>query len=152
VVKALAEHGTLPAEDPVHGSRQARADGLHAARKRSGVNRLDHQVRVVVHQRVVHEAKVSPVACAAEAALELADDLDRAERRDVRPELHGDMRGVAVRDAATAAVRHGMPRGRFATGAGSATTPAHAWREHQLELKGPVTHAHLNTAIFWSCQ
>jgi hypothetical protein len=79
-VESICQDRTSPLEDSVHGSREPRTDRFHARSEIARARRLDDRVQMVVLNRVLHEAKPPPVTRRGEAALELADQPDRAKR------------------------------------------------------------------------
>jgi len=121
-MEALREHRPAPTDDAVHGPRETRADGFHASRERRHVAGLDHKVRVVVQERVVHEAKIAAIARVPEAPLDLVDEPQLAEGRYVWSELHRDVHGVAAGKDPAWAMRDGAGFAGLAPGACAAST------------------------------
>jgi hypothetical protein len=54
VVIAIRQHPPPDTEDPAHGARDPRPDGLHAPPERCPVVRFDQQMDVVALERVEH--------------------------------------------------------------------------------------------------
>ena len=88
-VVAVGEHAPGPPCDAIHGPREPRADGGHAAAERAAIVRLDDEVRVIALERVVDEAEARTLAAVGEAPLDLAHDRHGAERRQAGTEAKG---------------------------------------------------------------
>jgi len=67
-VVAVREHGSAPPEDPVHGSCEPCADGLHAGSEIARAHGFDECVDVIVLNGIVHQAEAPAVARRSEAA------------------------------------------------------------------------------------
>jgi hypothetical protein len=150
-VETLEQDWPVPAEDAIHRPGQPGADCLHPARKGAGIRSFHDAVCVVVEERVLHEAKVPPVAALAKAALDGADDPRDAQRGDPRLDLERHVHRKALRNAGRRSVRYGTTCSGLAPGAGAMTTPAALPRKQQIELPdGPTSvslHQYLNRAI-----
>ena len=90
---AIGHHAPAPVGHAVHGPREPRADRHHAAPEGVAVVRLDDEMGMVALQRVVHEPKVGTRAAGGEGPLDLADDAEGAERREIGPEPQRDVGG-----------------------------------------------------------
>ena len=135
-VVSIGQDRAAAPEDPMHGTRQARSDRLHASAQGSGVVSLDDQVRVIALQRVVDEPEVAPVAGDRERTLDFADELRGSERRDTRPHLQGDMTREARSDTGCpTSVPNAGSRSRFATGSWPPTAPARSLAKREFELR-----------------
>jgi hypothetical protein len=139
-VVAVREHGSAPSEDPVHGSRKARTEGLHSRRQMLVVGCLDDHVNVVRLDRVVHEPEAPTVTCLAEAALEFPDQTHRPQRRQPGSNLQSDMAGEARRQRRTHPVRITRVQSALAASARAPSSPARCLTEIQIELTTPPCH------------
>ncbi len=110
VVIAAVEHGAALTGDPVDRSREACGDALHAAREGVLALRLDDQVRVIVLERVVHDAEVPPLARLGERTPELSDEGAAPQRRDPWANSQGHVDGAIPGDRLAPAVQHPRPR------------------------------------------
>ncbi len=90
---AIGEHAPAPLRDAIDRPREPRADRHHAAPEGVAVVRLDDEMGMVALQRVVHEPKVGTRAAGGEGPLDLTDDAEGAERREIGPEAERDVGG-----------------------------------------------------------
>jgi hypothetical protein len=80
-VVAVGEHATAQEEDAVHGSREARSDGLHPRREVLTARGLHDHVHVIRLDRVVRHPEAPALARGAQAFLELPDESHVTQRR-----------------------------------------------------------------------
>jgi hypothetical protein len=73
-VVPVGEHATAKSEDPVHGSRKARSDRLHAPGQVFSAGGFHDRVEVIRLDRVVSDAKPAALARCAQASLELSGE------------------------------------------------------------------------------
>src|SRR5262249_22852611 len=97
-VVAVHEHGPAQAEHTVHGASKASAEGFHSGAEIALAPCFDDRMQLVVLDRIVDETKAAALACRSEAALELAYQADRPQRRQPAPHLQSDMAGKARRE------------------------------------------------------
>ena len=134
VVSIRQDRAAAP-EDPMHRTRQARTDRLHASAQGSRVVSLDDQVRVIALERVVHQPEVAPVAALRERTLELADELCGPERGDTRSHLQGDMTRETRSDfRSPTSVPNARSRSRLAPGTPPSAAPARRLAKREFEL------------------
>ena len=81
-VVTVGQHPAVRREDPLHRSRDARAERLHSASQVVPARRLDDRVHVIQLDRVVRDAEAPALARSAKARLELTGSVQRepAER------------------------------------------------------------------------
>src|SRR5215831_16519643 len=139
-MEAVREHRSAPAEDPVHGSRDARTDGLHSAGEIACARRLDDQMHVIVLDRVMDEPEAPAVARRSEAALELAYEPHGTERRQSAPHLQRDVTGKARRELRSRAARMARARAALAARTRASSSPARYLSEIEVELSNASRH------------
>jgi len=140
-VIAVGEDRTAAREDPVHGSRDARADRFHPAREIALARGFDDRVHVIVLDRIVHEPEAPPVAGRREAALELANQTDRPQRRQPAAHLQRDVAWEARRERTACTMRISRIRAALAASARASPTPARRVSEIEVELPTSSLHA-----------
>jgi hypothetical protein len=122
-VVAFREHRAAARERAMHGSRDARADRFHPARKSRSVLRLDDQVNVITLERELRDAKLSALARRPEGAANLAHQGRAAKRRNARSHAPRHEAGKTPSEALAPAMPHARPRPRLAPGTDAPTTP-----------------------------
>jgi hypothetical protein len=92
----IGEHATVSARGTVHGAREPRGYGVHAAPEGLAVVCLDEQVRVIALERVVHEPEPRTLASGSERTFDLLHDANDTQRRNVIAHPQGDVCGEAL--------------------------------------------------------
>ena len=139
-MEAVGKHAAAKAKDTVDGSREPRADGFHSGCEISLARCLDDRMHVIVLDRVLDEPEAPPLARRSEAALELAHEADRAERRQPAPDLQGDMAGMTSRERRARTVIMLRARAALAARTRASSTPARGFAEIELELSNASHH------------
>ena len=130
--------------DSIHGTREARAEGHHAAAERSAIDRFDDQVRVIALQRMLHEAEAGTDASGAERALDLTHHRDRAQRGKAGTKPQRDVRGKFPKDFTRAmtqlwAITARLPPGTRASPAPGGSCAELRWKPGRSSTWPPLS-------------
>ena len=104
-VEAVRQNGTAPREDSIHGSRQARGEGFHAAGELLRAGGLYEHVHVVGLDGIMHEAE--PPRSHAAAKLRSSSRTSRTVRSEGRPRRTFNVTWHGKRAASGARLRCG---------------------------------------------
>ena len=139
-VIAIDEHRTTKTEDPVHGAREARSDGLHPRCEVLAARRLHDQMRVIGLDRVVHDSEAPALARGVHASLELTDESHVAQRRKPGARLQRHMARESRSERWPRAVRVSRVQPRLASRPCTAPAPAVRISKIECELSRRFRH------------
>jgi hypothetical protein len=100
----------------------------------------------------VNQAEVPAVTRDGEGPLDFADEPDRPQRGHVRPDLEGDVNGMACWKSGPGPVGDAGVGAGLPAGAGTTATPAGRVAEDERQLATDRAHGHLNSATFLTSQ
>jgi hypothetical protein len=123
-VTAVGEDLPGSPENPIHGPREARHDGLEPTGEIRRTRRFDQQMHVVDLHRVVDHPEAPAFPHFAPASLELGEEPSGPKRGDVPVNPEGDVAGIPSGERRPSPVRIARPGSRLAPGAGSPAAPA----------------------------
>jgi len=135
VVIPPVEHRSPPPEDPVHRSREARGDALHAACESRRVRRFDQEVDVIVLDRVVNDAEVGSFRTSAKGALQFPHQSHASQGRNLPANANRDEPRVSLGKLCTGAVPHSRSQCGLSSGSRPRATPACRLLQFELELR-----------------